>query len=260
VWASVKDAGFGFDSQNYNHYAMALARTGDIEEAFKVVDRILIPRWSEIRDRRIAAKRLAEDLPPAAPASTSTSVEDQDEAAIADLPVSMAFRPPNRRHEHRWDQSTEPAPSGKKRQDAITLQTLATWRPTDVLWRPSFLTMSVLEHAYRQLEEAKFRGVWVGLPADEGEMDGDLENDSGGENGRGGQVEGEGGAASDAAGVITFPSFGNAPLRDADGKPRKITASAMIARLNRKYFKVMALISLYRRKKAARLEQERVAR
>lgn len=257
VWSSVKDAGFGFDSQNYNHYAMALARTGDIEEAFKVVERILIPRWSEIRDRRIAAKRTTGDLPPAE--STSASPDDQGETAIADLPVSAAFRPPNRRHEHRWDQSTEPALGWKRRQDAITLQTLTTWRPTDVLWRPSFLTMSVLEHAYRQLEDAKFRRVWVGLPADEGEMEGDLESESGGANGPG-RAQGESDAAGDDAEVITFPSFGNAPLRDAEGNPKKITPSAMIARLNRKYFKVMALISLYRRKKAARSEQERTAK
>jgi pentatricopeptide repeat-containing protein PET309 len=259
VWSSVKDAGFGFDSQNYNHYAVALARTGDIEEAFKVVERILIPRWSAIRDRRIAAKRMTQDLPPAEP--TSAALDDQGESAIADLPVSVGFRPPNRRHEHRWDQSTELAPSMKRRQDANTVQTLVTWRPTDVLWRPSFLTMSVLEHAYRQLEEAKFRGVWVGLPADEGEMEGDLESESGGENGRGGRAQGGSGAArDDAGGVITFPSFGNAPLRDAEGNPRKISPGAMIARLNRKYFKVMAMISLYRRKKASRLEQERKAR
>jgi pentatricopeptide repeat protein len=247
VWNEVRDAGFGFDSQNYNHYAVALARTGDVESAFAVVDRILIARWDEVKERRIAARRATKHLDPVPPA--------QGEPKIDDIPVAPAFRPPNRRHEQRWDEGD---PS-RLNSDGANVQLLETWRPTDILWRPSMLTISVLEHAYKQLEEAKFRRAWLGLTSDEAEMEGDVE-DSGAISEAAKDRETEALAGSGGDEVFTFPSFGNAPLRDLDGSPRKISASAMIVKLNRKYLKVVSLITLHRRKRAARLEREATRR
>ncbi len=60
VWRQVADAGFSYDSQNFNHYAIALARTGEIEGAFAIVHRVILPRAKEVRSRRAAALRQSE--------------------------------------------------------------------------------------------------------------------------------------------------------------------------------------------------------
>ncbi|EIW66339.1 hypothetical protein TREMEDRAFT_57800, partial [Tremella mesenterica DSM 1558] len=52
VWQQTFDAGFGLDAANWNHYAVALARMGDVERAFKVVQDVLLVRWDEINSRR----------------------------------------------------------------------------------------------------------------------------------------------------------------------------------------------------------------
>ena len=57
VWNQVRVEGFGFDASNFQHLAIALLRTGDIEGAFYIVDRVLRPRWKEVQKRRIKTLR-----------------------------------------------------------------------------------------------------------------------------------------------------------------------------------------------------------
>ena len=52
VWNEVRMEGFGFDSNNFNTYAIALVKTGDIEGAFYVFDKVLMPRWRAALERR----------------------------------------------------------------------------------------------------------------------------------------------------------------------------------------------------------------
>lgn len=57
VWQTVHKAGFGVDASNWNHYAIALARSGDLEAAFWIVDRVLLRRWKQVLKRSKKALR-----------------------------------------------------------------------------------------------------------------------------------------------------------------------------------------------------------
>ncbi|WVQ76549.1 hypothetical protein IAR50_006219 [Cryptococcus sp. DSM 104548] len=57
LWASVSHYHFGFDAANYNHYAIALARTGDVEGAFRITEKVLMRRFARIKYRGDAALR-----------------------------------------------------------------------------------------------------------------------------------------------------------------------------------------------------------
>ncbi|ODN75071.1 hypothetical protein L202_06289 [Cryptococcus amylolentus CBS 6039] len=57
LWSSVSHYHFGFDAANYNHYAIALARTGDVEGAFRITEKVLMRRFARIKFRGDAAMR-----------------------------------------------------------------------------------------------------------------------------------------------------------------------------------------------------------
>ncbi|KAK4686358.1 hypothetical protein P7C73_g3761, partial [Tremellales sp. Uapishka_1] len=221
IWNQVRDEGFGFDSHNYNHYAVALARTGDIEGAFKIVEYILLPRNTEVNARRIKAMRSqVEGVDPEA---------QREMAAITD----PAIRPPNRRHQHRFHDASQSA-FGINSTTNLNFTLLQSWRPSDLTWRPSTLTIAVLDHAYRQLEE-KSSHAWMGLASDEGE----------GEEGAGGRD-------------VTFDDFGGAVYRDnKDGQPKKSSPRAILMKLRGRYAKTVAMILFHRRKRVDREEAQR---
>lgn len=225
IWDSVHTAGFGFDAQNYNHYATALARTGDVDRAFSVVEHILIPRWEEVKKRRVSAMReTAFGLLPSA----------SEAPVVEDTPAQPAVRGPNRRHEHRWNSTGSPPTAD---QSGVNVDLLRHWRPSDTLWRPSLLTLSVLEHAYSQLQD-NARRAWLALGTNEEEVDEAL---LAAENGR-----------EREKGEVTLPSFGNVPVRDTDGTVKQSTPRAILFRLNRKYTRAVALIMFHRRQRVAR--------
>jgi len=43
VWKAVRAHGFAFDSHNWNHLIVVLVRAGEIERAFQILDRVIIP-------------------------------------------------------------------------------------------------------------------------------------------------------------------------------------------------------------------------
>jgi len=43
VWKQVREFGMTFDGHNWNHLAVALVRAGEVERAFEIVERVLIP-------------------------------------------------------------------------------------------------------------------------------------------------------------------------------------------------------------------------
>lgn len=226
VWQQVKSAGFGFDAHNYNHLAVALARSGDVEGAFRIVDRVLIPRLETVENRRTASLRMREeeDEPQAEKEREADDVVLEAEETHTD----PAFRPPNRRHHDRQDRRDyrdEDEAAGP----AIDINLLRRWRPSDLTWRPSLLTIAVLDQAYAQLESP--RRVWgaVGGDGEEGEGESELPGVGGhlAEHGREGLIQ--------------------------EGKPvDKQTAWATLAKINRRYGKAVALVMLHRRKRSAR--------
>ncbi|CAK9783879.1 hypothetical protein CC85DRAFT_314048 [Cutaneotrichosporon oleaginosum] len=262
LWTDMRRAGFGRDSQNYNHYAVALAKTGDVEGAFHIVDRVLMPRYAEVKERYNVAMRAADGQLLAVeadttPADVAVDIQDGDDVfdelaprddavAVAEVEAAgeantvrttsdvaePAHRPPNRRHQYHPD-----VPPQLLENDApVDLSILRQWRPSDVLWRPSVATLAVLDHAYRQLEDQKAYRAWVGLGS-EGEGEGEEEE-------------------------VRLREFGDSVVvREPDGSPKRMSPRLMLARLNRKYGRVVSLIMFHRRKRQQlKLEDKRERR
>ena len=47
AWEEYKAQGFGYDSHNWNHLVIALIRAGKIDHAFEVVEKVILPYWSQ---------------------------------------------------------------------------------------------------------------------------------------------------------------------------------------------------------------------
>lgn len=312
LWAQMREAGFGRDSQNYNHYAVALAQTGDIEGAFHIVERVLFPRFDEVKERYYRAMRSAENPVLARVDADSTpddieveirdgddvyvgkplddrylNLEDEYAADIAEAeeqratetgdgvynldalgvdndsqtsaaPASSSspgvddffgfgitnddvaepdHRPPNRRHQLHPEAPPSLLEGADASESGVDLSILRQWRPSDVLWRPSIATISVLDQAYRQLEDQRPSRTWVGVTTgDESDAD-DAE------------LEAE-------HGEVTLPEF-NTTVKRPDGKPALMSPKFMLARLNRKYAKAVGLVMFHRKKRRQFAEREK---
>ncbi|KAK8869528.1 hypothetical protein IAR55_000094 [Kwoniella newhampshirensis] len=250
AWAEVQEAGFGFDAGNYNHMAVALARSGDVEGAFMIADKILMRRFRDIKARHYEALRDTLDLPSVKKNSGQEGQAGTNiELSIADIPVEATFGPPNRRHEMHAERSPfredEHDPDSAS---AINVKLLQKWRPGDTLWRPSLLTVSVLERAYEQLEDAKNKRALVPLALpDEAEGEGEVE------------VDGAGRKEDELKFGVVLPLFGNVPVRNhKTGKVLEQSASLMLKNLNSRYSKIVLLLKYHRKKRqAAKMRAER---
>jgi hypothetical protein len=99
------------------------------------------------------------------------------------------------------------------------------------------MTISVLEHVWKQLQEAKSRS-WFVLADGGGEAEAEAEDEDNKEQGQG-------------QGAVTLPAFGDVPVRDANGEISKASPGAIIMRLNKRYVKTVALIMFHKRKRHA---------
>lgn len=281
LWDQMRMAGFGRDSQNYNHFAIALAQTGDLESAFHIVERVLLPRYDEVVERYYQAMRDA-NAPTLAPVDADSTPDDiiveieegddvyqgkpldkdlyrleleeeyrsdideaeLDRDADAQAAATAALttddvaephqRPPNRRHQFHPTapmslvQGLDAEPTG------IDLSILRQWRPSDVLWRPSQATIAILDQAYRQLEDQRAYRAWMGVTtSDDPEADPEAEPQE-----------------------VVLPDFNNTTVKNVDGSPQRMTPKMILARLNRKYARVVGLIMFHRRKQRQRLMLE----
>lgn len=187
TWNSVRDAGFGLDAGNYNHYAIALMRCGDIYSAFWIVEGILKKQEKEILSRRRAALRRSphlesiegtrlddEDVDAEARADPEAEEEDRtidaadvryfmresarpapvDPNDIDEIPFAPSSpsdsRPSNRAVLQERFGSGDPLTAGRINFDAAQAL-LQTWRPGDANWRPSLLLRSLLYRAFKDL-------------------------------------------------------------------------------------------------------------
>lgn len=268
LWAQMRDAGFGRDSQNYNHYAVALAQTGDLESAFHIVERVLLPRYDEVMQRYYRAMRAADgELAPvdadSSPADIVVDIEDGDDVYVGkhhlveDEEVDAEFdeqfalttddvaepehRPPNRRHQFHPTAPQSLVDGLDASDSGVDLAILRQWRPSDILWRPSLATIATLDQAYRQLEDQRAYRAWVGVTTSD---------DTEAEGGEAEHVEaGEGEQ-------VHLPEF-RTVVKNPDGTPQRLTPKFMLARLNRKYAKVVSLIMFHRRKRERALALEK---
>ncbi|WVF71876.1 hypothetical protein IAT40_006686 [Kwoniella sp. CBS 6097] len=293
VWNDVEKAGFGFDAGNYNHLSVALARTGDVIGAFMVADQILLKRYEEVQQRRNEAIRESAHLPSLkslakrnnnnnhqlsenemehilshhdAEAESESGDEDAIGLDIVDRPVQPYFGPPNRRSAlHTRSPFTAEAKADPLAQ--LDLRLLESWRPSDTLWKPSLLTLSVLDTTYAQLEEAAKRRAWVPLTfSDENETDDETPIPS-----KFGSARRDGGASNDddnnyenkkrTYGVV-LPLFGNTAVRNhVTGHPARKGPIEILRSLNKRYSKLVGLIMFHRKKRIAnKIKRERRSR
>lgn len=203
AWQSLAAEGFGFDAQNWNHLAVAYVRSGQPEQAFEIVEDILLARADEVATRRSPSVRraVATTL-----GQIGRSATDLPAPLVGKFEEDTAMRPPNRRHQYRSRAETHDEQLPIK--DAVT-HIIGNWRPSDLTWRPTFLTVAVLERAYAQLESNI--PVMALLSGEEEEKD--LHADA------------------------------------STGDTQRSTPLVLLARLNHRYARTVSLIMLHRRKR-----------
>lgn len=144
TWNAVRAAGFGFDASNFNHLAVSLAQSGDVEGAFDVVENVLI---------EAETTEMNEVLP---------SIPDATEPS---------FRPPNRRVESIPNDSYHPDAGSEPLNDLVSTTA------NDALWGPHFKTIATLDTLISQLETSESNRAWLGLMSEEAEAEEDGEGD-----------------------------------------------------------------------------------
>lgn len=226
VWSQLHESGFGFDAHNWNNLAIALTRSGDILRAFNIVENVLIKREEEVQARRYFGMRSESE--PESAVQLDLAGDDNMSALQEHLILDPAQRPPNRRHEFRNDVDSyrvirqerplDPDAASDTPKFSFDPSIFTRWRPSDIMWRPTYLTIAVLDRAYMQLQNG--RSV-LGLIAGE-EEDGDIREELG-------------------AGLEQSSSTAT--------QSRKGTPLAILTKINRKYTKTVSLIMLHRRKR-----------
>lgn len=317
VWHAVRTAGFGVDAANYNHFAAASAQTGDIEGAFHIIDRVIMPRYDEVREREYRDMRTANGLAGVNLARSSDDPElvygpfreispntithrlpeipvdrgntwgrfilaqrrhamniirrnyyekypaDDPQVLTNDDVADPDFRP-NRRYrrrsrkvpdfEHDPDQPT-----------AVNTEIMSHWRPTDIMWRPDERTLKVINQAFLQLQIENRRRVTerkLAVFGDSAKLLPQYGNRHAPEyrkallEGRKAYREAE---AAEPPTPVTLPYFNfNPTVVNYDGTVKLITPHAMIARIRRKYPRIVQMMMWHRRKNRLRTGRVRI--
>jgi pentatricopeptide repeat protein len=227
VWADVHKQGFGFDPHNWNQFAIALVRAGDVLRGFDIVENVLIKRQEEVESRQFLGIRPADSRWETM--SEESIAANSEPTSSKDLLLDPTNRPPNRRHEFRNDSAAYLALRQERHADVESTaqpgsldfdpNILSRFRPTDALWRPYYYTVAVLEWSYSQMEQG--RSAMLALVAAE-EEEGDREATS----------------ASDHEG--------------SNPSAQQSSPAALLAKINSKYAKTVSLIMLHRRKRRDR--------
>ena len=87
LWRTVRDHGFALDSHNWNHLIVVLLRAGEIERAFLILERVIIPS-SQQHQTRSASRELA----PPTPLSYDDVPQPQDPSTLATEEASRSRR------------------------------------------------------------------------------------------------------------------------------------------------------------------------
>ncbi|KZT24598.1 hypothetical protein NEOLEDRAFT_1148673 [Neolentinus lepideus HHB14362 ss-1] len=83
TWKKLQMFGFSFDSHNWNHLAVALVRSGEIERAFEILERVILPY--QLQSQRIIASR---SMSPETPYLFDTPPDENARPAEADAPAN----------------------------------------------------------------------------------------------------------------------------------------------------------------------------
>jgi len=165
VWKQARDAGFAFDSTNWNHLSCALVRAGEPERAFEVVERVLLPYDDHLRQGKFWKRdRAPQDVfvyNPEEGASDSAFREFSSfPGSNSSERRAEAQKLAERRTRHRdilsLDQDESPPGEaggglGFGSDFARPLFVLQQFYPTWDIWRPHLATLAHLSWAVAQL-------------------------------------------------------------------------------------------------------------
>lgn len=273
VWLEVRSVGFGFDAHNYNHLIRALALTGDIESAFRVVDRVLIPRFDEVRRRKFRALRSEETLQPV----DAAAIVNADELELTDAEVEEHAYAPVRKPGPKaefglrrdTDEEVDAEPTAPTDQSHLTSSDVATdmrmpnrrgeitsWAPQRFRepseeddWMENDLTLV----RYWRPTDALWRPSRETLAIlDQAYRQLEDERDRRAWVGIGADEDGE------ERPPVRLPEFGNVTVKHEDSTVNRRSPWVLLTRLNRLYGRTVALVMLHRKKQARRkLKMER---
>ncbi|KIJ69946.1 hypothetical protein HYDPIDRAFT_77209 [Hydnomerulius pinastri MD-312] len=147
VWVKARSQGFSFDSHNWNHLAVALVRAGELDRAFEVLERVIIPyqRQSE----SISGTR---EPSPDSPLTFDLNPPDVDEPA-SEAPMHRAIRRALTAKVATKKSGSSLDMEGEHQNDfAHPLHILYQILPSWIMWRPHAVTLEVLSKVLRHLQ------------------------------------------------------------------------------------------------------------
>ncbi|KAG6817877.1 hypothetical protein H0H87_001709 [Tephrocybe sp. NHM501043] len=172
VWKDLRARGFSFDSNNWNHLAVALVRAGQVERAFEVIERVIIPyqtlsiNSNKARDRNPTSPLLSDVLPE----QNEDEEEEEDE-----VPGIKPWRGGDRvlkaklaHRKTRFREDFHPDYEDEQVDFAYHLHILHQISPAWATWRAHNATLSMLLIAYNHLNGGHLMKA-TGTP--EGERD-----------------------------------------------------------------------------------------
>lgn len=165
VWDQLRTDGFTFDSHNWNHLIIALIRAGELERAFAILERVILPNTSSATSTEEAenGRRAHKSNSPLSIVGGNNEVglPVQDESPVeASAWAETNVHRHNRRMEgvRRMTKRAESHPTidiNPRGDFAHRLETLQLIPFTWNSWRPHPVTLSVLSHALARLASGR---------------------------------------------------------------------------------------------------------
>ncbi|KAG5352419.1 hypothetical protein C0989_002383 [Termitomyces sp. Mn162] len=157
VWKDLRGQGFSFDSHNWNHLAVAMVRAGQVERAFEVIERVIIP-YQELSIN----SRKPRDRSPSSPLLSDALAEKQEEdEEEEDVPSVPAVRSVHRQIAAKLSSArTRDMEDFQREADhsddfAYHLHILHQISPSWALWKAHKATISVLLMALNSLHQGR---------------------------------------------------------------------------------------------------------
>lgn len=148
VWQEMKTAGFAFDSHNWNHLCVALIRAGEVERAFEVIERVIIPFRRALGSLGVQQR----DEEPGSPLLTDRELSAEELSRPPTLWPSTARRRNNMQRLVRRQRIVVHTVDEKPQDFAHALHILRQVSPQWNQWRPHVVTLCALADALEHLQ------------------------------------------------------------------------------------------------------------
>ncbi|KAG6903397.1 hypothetical protein C0995_005420 [Termitomyces sp. Mi166 len=155
IWKDLRGRGFSFDSHNWNHLSVAMVRAGEVERAFEVIERVIIP----YQELSINSRKMR-DRSPSSPLLSDALTEGQEEEE-EEVPSVPAVRSVNRQTAAKISRSRTRDMEGFQIDEdhnddfAYHLHILHQISPSWATWKAHKATLSVLLMAFNSLHDGR---------------------------------------------------------------------------------------------------------